>query len=88
MPIIDLRNTTPSEKDYRFFTQFRKAVSIMNDGLVASAADNNGAIDVYKDDDGNIQVRVHRHWQVIFENSYVSEELAKPVVNKWLKEIK
>ena len=86
--ITNLIDTTPSEKDHEYFYKWYTVPAILNKNMVASAAQSNGAIDVYRDDNGLIRVRVHRWRVTIYEDSFKTLTSAKPVVIDWLAEIK
>lgn len=61
---------------------------ILNDGFAATTADDNGAINVYKDDNGNIRCEIMRYMITLQEKTFENIEDAIKWVDEWLPKIK
>lgn len=61
---------------------------ILNNAYAATAANSNGAINVYNDDYGAIRCEAMRNFATLDEQSFDDMKLAIAWTNKWLRKIK
>jgi hypothetical protein len=72
----------------KFFRLAKEVKPILDSGYAATAADNNGAINVYRDDDGKIRCEAFRFCSLLDEKIFDEYSEAFKWVSKWLKKIK
>jgi hypothetical protein len=71
-----------------FIKKGEEICKVMEAGHGATAADQNGAINVYRADDGLIRCEAMKFQQIIEQKSYKTAGPAINWANKWLKLIK
>lgn len=86
--LIDLEGTSRKSIESLFITKGSDIEVILANEYAATTAGHNGAINVWKDDDGNIRCEVLKHFASIEKKTYSSLSLATIWVNKWIKKIK
>jgi hypothetical protein len=73
--------------DAEFFFSSDKVEGILNDGLAATTAGDNGAINVWKDDNGYIRCEIMRYCKLVETKRFRKMVNALNWTDKWLPQI-
>ena len=84
----DLEGIKKKKIACEFFRKPSQIKSILDSGKAATAADENGALNVWKDDDGFFRCTAMRRMMTIDEQRFSNLKDAKQWARKWLEEIK
>lgn len=89
MPVLkNLPDVAQPEVECVHFRKANEVEAIINDGLAATAAGGNGAINVWRDDFGNIRCESMRFCITLDTKVFESiNAAALKWIRKWLKEI-
>lgn len=82
-----LKGTDGKNIDCIFIDKGADIESVLGDGLAATTAGDNGAMNVYKDNDGNIRCEIMRYMRTIEEKVFTTTEQAVEWVDEWLPKI-
>ena len=84
----DLFGVKAKSVDAVFFKRAAKIETILSNNMAATAADYNGALNIWKDDEGKIRCEAFAHYKAVDNNMYSSIPPAIKWAKKWLKKIK
>lgn len=70
-----------------FYKSPSKISGILKRGLAATTAGDNGAIDVYRDDNGCLRVSLHRRLCTISHDVFPSLRAAMPLIKSYIADI-
>lgn len=85
--LTGLKGTNGQAIECVFIEKGTDIEGVLGDGLAATSAGGNGALNIYKDDEGNIRCEAMRYCQTMEEKIFGH---AKPVIkwaDKWLLKI-
>lgn len=82
-----LKGTNGQNIECIFIEKASHIKSIIKKGLAATAAGSNGAINIYKDDAGNIRCEAMRYCATIDEKLFANIDDAIVWVDEWLPKI-
>lgn len=82
-----LKGTDGRKIDCMFIESGKEIEVILQNNKAATAADNNGAINVYKDDEDNIRCEVMRYCKTLEEKTFKTFAPAIKWVDKWILKI-
>lgn len=88
MALLNLEGVKAKITNCEFFSTPEEMELILKNGVAATTAGDNGAINVYRDDEGAIRCEAMRHLSSIDKKIYQDIEGAKAWSKKWLKKIK
>lgn len=86
--LSDLKGTNGESIDTLFVHAGFEIDIVLRNNMAVTAADNNGALNVWKDDEGNIRCEAMRYCRTLEEKTYKTVEQAIKWVDKWLEKIK
>lgn len=88
IPILEGLPGTTSDKEFDFFRSPDGALKILRAGRAAVASETNGAINVWKDDDGNYRAVLLRLNETLGEATVGSLKSMREQLKAWLPQIK
>jgi hypothetical protein len=86
--LINLKGTNGKAIDCKFIKKGSEIRSILKSGIAATTAGNNGAINIYTDDNGDIRCEAMRFMVSLEEKVFQHIKDAINWTNEWLPKIK
>lgn len=87
MTLKGLKGTTIIDMECEFFKKTSQIKKILESGKAATTANTNGAINIWKDDEGFIRCESMRHYFILDEQKFTKIIEVKNWAKKWLIEI-
>lgn len=88
MLLSGLEGVKKKDVPCQIFTSVSQIKKILDKNEAATTAGGNGAINIYKDDDGFLRGELMRHLRTIDKKIFNSMDELKKWATKWLIEIK
>ncbi len=85
--LCNLEGIKKEKIDAEFFGKALEIKKILDSGKAATAADENGALNVWKDDEGFFRCTAMRFCSTINEERFADFKDVEKWAKKWLKEI-
>lgn len=82
-----LKGTTIAEMECEFFSKPSEIKKILESGKAVTTAKDNGAINIWKDDEGFIRCEAMRYYATLDEQRFAKISEVKEWAKKWLLEI-
>lgn len=87
MKLTGLAGTNGNDIECKFINKGKQIEAILNDGIAATSAGDNGAINIWKDDEGFIRCESMRFMISLEKAAFEKMPDAVKWANKWLKKI-
>lgn len=89
MPVLTgLSGTDGEARECVFVRSISATLKVLRSRLSAVAAGDNGAFNVWRDDDGNYRCQYERYQKTIDLQIFPSLKEIKPLIKVWLEKIK
>lgn len=88
MGLIGLKGTDGKDRPVRFFHNISQALRFLKEDKATTAAGNNGAINLYIDDNGKYRMSLFRWLVCKDERLYTNLNMVKQTLKEWLLSIK
>jgi len=87
MELVGLANTAEI-RECKIFRSPTACLNILRQGFAATAADDNGALNVWADNDGKYRVEAQRHYSTLDSRIYSTQLQLRRWLKRWLRVIK
>ena len=84
----NLKGTSVEEIECEFITKPSEIKDILENGKACTAADSNGAINIWKDDNGLIRCESMAYFRSLDTKEFENIEDVEKWTKKWLRKIK
>lgn len=87
MKLSNLPGTNGREISCLFIDKGIEIDVVLRNGYAATSANNNGCINIWKDDEGNVRCEAARYMRTLESKTYANIKSAIKWADKWVKEI-